>query len=252
MHPYIIQEKHKEDFKNVEHLADLLALAFESINISASDHLFDPYIPLTVKQSKNSDDFLQTVSNWIAYICSRNAEITQTLDHLSVLHSLKQNQIEALNDPTIWPNLYLSKPIILQYLKLVIAFFKDNESVNDLLKQLVTLIDIDIMKSGSYDLCFIADHLYSQNNSQEPHKLECRDFLYLHLVIQQILKQLKIKNTENVAIMKYLMTWYLEQLFEQYNKYLYKTNQDYELYYYYTHCFIHLATTTKKIFFISC
>ena len=231
MHSYNIQEKHREDFKDVDYLADMLAFAFESMNTYASDHTFSFHIPLTVKQSKNAGEWAQKICEWVTYVSSDSdrTETTHIMTHLRTLQSLKQNQIEELIDPTIWPNLFLSKPIILQYLKLVIVFYKHNEAVDDLLQQIITLIDIDVMKSGSFDLCYIADYLYPKINSQEPCKLKCRDVLNLHFVIQQVVEQMKMRTTKNAASKKYLITRYLEQLFEQYTNYLHKANQNYEL-----------------------
>lgn len=223
-----IQEKHKEEFRNADDLASMLVVAFDSINTTFSHSKPNPYIPLRLRQDKDANDVVQKVNKWVSCFSSDYKNKHDIiLNQLQDLYSSRQSQIKTFINPIMWPTLYLSQPIMLKYLKLVINCSNNNEAIINLLKQLVTLIDIDIVKnSPRSDVDVIADVLYHQNTLQQPNKLQCREFLYLHYVINQILEQLQIKNTGNL---KYLATQFLEQLFEQYVDYLCKTKQSYEL-----------------------
>lgn len=202
--------------------------AFKSINKSS---ISNPYILLHLKQGKDVEDLIQRVKEWIIPDIENKPEVI--VDQLKVLQSSKQSQIEALIDPTVWPTLYLSQPVIQQYLKLVINCSSDNVTIINMLTQIVTLIDVSLVTLSRSDMHYIADSLYHQQASQYPGKLQYREFSYLHCVISQVSKQLKT-DIGNLTIKKYLVTRFLEQLFEQYINYMHKTKQNYEVLFLFT------------------
>jgi len=88
-------------------LALLLQNTWEELNLSQSPLVYHPLIENFIPQKKNADFLDREVAGW--NIQQKQSEIEGCLH---VLMEAKKELMDKLINPTVWPNLYLSKPAI--------------------------------------------------------------------------------------------------------------------------------------------
>ena len=238
-----MQMNHMKNFQNPQRLLQTLIASWEEMTKLQALSLGGE---IALQEEAHSADILVAISNWNDQKDEKSCEL-----HLKQLARLKLELTKRSMTPQAWPILYLSKPLIQNYLKWVMKVTEDSESqacIKLLLQQLVDPLDLNLVEFFP-NRHYISKWLYQSN--EEVISLECKDLLSLLTFLKQAnfyLAQTKSDTGTAQQQAKLQATTCVVDVINYLRTHLLKANQKYEDLFIVTLLYPFRYDVTEKIF----
>ena len=180
----IVRSNHKGEFEKLTSLAASMKKAWSTmIQCCPEQDMQDPVGHIA--------NVTRTITSW-----HNSPNMQQCKEWLDYLGRIKQEVAQESMNPLVWPNVYLSQPVIQKALQLVVdksiqcssSESKSRAEVRKAVKEVVDPLDLDAVKDSSWTKN-ISMCVYSTDTS--PVVMDCENMLMLHKFFQYALEYMR-------------------------------------------------------------